>query len=103
MKKILTIAFAGALSCMFASDGAKIFSSQCAACHGKKAELKYMGKVPPLATLKKDDMVKSMEGYKAGTNNKYKTGVLMKGQMAKLSKEDMQAVAEYIVKTFKAK
>lgn len=99
MKKFLLVALFGATTCMMAADGATLYK-QCAACHGKKAEVKYMNKVPPLSTLTAEEMVKNMEGYKAGTNNQYKTGVLMKGQMARLSKEDMQTVAKYIVATF---
>lgn len=99
MKKFLLVALCSAATCMMAADGAKTFN-QCKACHGQKADVKYLNKVPPLATLKPEDMVTAMEGYKAGTNNKYKTGVLMKAQMAKLTKEDMEAVANYISTTF---
>lgn len=99
MKKFLVVALCSAATCMMAADGAKAYN-QCKACHGPTANVKYLNKVPPLSTLKAEEMVTAMEGYKAGTNNKFKTGVLMKAQMAKLTKEDMQAVADYIVATF---
>ncbi len=102
MKKFLLIALAGATTCMLAADGAALYK-KCQVCHGAKAEKKYMNKVPALSTLKADYIAKALEGYKAGTNNKYKTGMIMKGQASTLSKDDMKAVAEYIVKTFGAK
>ncbi|PID47788.1 MAG: cytochrome C [Proteobacteria bacterium] len=99
MKKFLLLALMGATTCILASDGATIYK-KCQVCHGQKAEKKYMNKVPALSTLKADYIVQALEGYKAGTNNKYKTGMLMKGQVAALSKDDMKNVADHIVKTF---
>jgi len=96
MKKILTCgALMALVSGAFAADGEAVFK-KCAACHGQKAEKSYLNKVAVLTTLEKDVMVTSMKEYKAGERNTYGTGAVMKGQMATLSDEDMEAVAEYI-------
>ncbi len=93
------VALLGATTCILAADGASIYK-KCQACHGLKAEKKYMNKVPALSTLKADYIVNALEGYKAGKNNKYKTGMIMKAQASKLSTDDMKAVATYITTTF---
>ncbi len=99
MKKFLLIALMGASTCLLAADGAALYN-KCKACHGQKAEKKYLNKVAALSTLSADKIEKSLEGYKAGTLNTYKMGMVMKGQAARLSKEDMKALATYITQTF---
>ncbi len=93
MKKLLVLA--SVCACVFASDGASIYK-QCQACHGLKAEKKYLGKVPALASLEASYMIKALQGYKNGSNNKYKTGMIMKAQASRLSEADMKNVAKYI-------
>lgn len=95
MKKFaIAMALAGATSLM-AADGAAIYA-KCVGCHGANAEKAALGKS---AIIKGQDAaltVEALKGYKAGTLNKNGMGGLMKGQVAALSDEDMQAVAEYI-------
>lgn len=97
MKKIVIASMLASLACssVFASDGAAVYK-KCIACHGAKAEKKYLGKIPALNTLEVDKMVEDMMAYKAGTKNDFKMGAVMKGQMSSLSEEDIKAVAEYI-------
>lgn len=93
MKKMLLIACFGAAS-LFAADGAALFKP-CIACHGPKAEKKALNKSEVIQGWAVDKTVKALEGYKAGTYGGAMKGV-MKGQVAKLSADDMKALAEYV-------
>ncbi|PSM52279.1 periplasmic monoheme cytochrome c553 [Campylobacter blaseri] len=97
MKKFLIVSVLAGLACssVVAADGATLYK-KCVACHGAKAEKKYLGKIPALNTIEVDKMVEDMMAYKAGSKNDFKMGAVMKGQMASMSEEDMKAVAEHI-------
>ncbi len=68
----------------------------CAGCHGAKGEKKALGKSAVITGMKADTVVESLKAYKAGTLNKNGMGALMKGQVSKLSDEDMKKVAAHI-------
>ncbi|HIC78516.1 MAG TPA: c-type cytochrome [Sulfurovum sp.] len=68
----------------------------CAGCHGKDGTLKALGKSAVIAGQSKEDIITKMNGYKAGTLNVTGMGSLMKGQVAKLSDADIEALATYI-------
>ena len=68
----------------------------CAGCHGKDGKLKALGKSAVIAGQSKEDIITKMNGYKAGTLNVAGMGALMKGQVAKLSDADIEALATYI-------
>ena len=98
MKKVLL--GLAALACLsFAADGAEVYK-KCVACHGAKADTVYLGKVPALNTQEKEYIVENMKAYKEGTveggKGKFAMGAVMKAQMATVSEEDMNAVADYI-------
>jgi len=97
MKKVLIAcaAVAAFSSAAFAADGATLYK-KCVACHGAKAEKPYMNKVPALNTLSKEEIVESLNGYKAGTLDKFKSSAMMKPMAKPLSDEDIAAVADYI-------
>jgi len=96
MKKIaLTMIFAGAT--LMAADGAALFA-KCAGCHGQDGKTKALGKSNPIAGMPADQIVKDLQGYKAGTLNQHGMGGVMKGQAAALSDDDMKALADYISK-----
>jgi len=96
MKKIaLTMIFAGAT--LMAADGAALYA-KCAGCHGQDGKTKALGKSNPIAGMAADEIVKDLQGYKAGTLNKHGMGGVMKGQAAALSDDDMKALADYISK-----
>ncbi len=75
---------------------AKALFAKCAACHGPDGKRKALGKSGIIAGMPKDEVLKSLEGYQAGTLNKYGMGALMKAQVAGLSKAQMEALAQYI-------
>lgn len=78
-------------------EGSVIYS-KCVACHGAKADLKALGKSEPIAGWDAQKIVADLEGYKNGTINRYGMAASMKAIVSPLSKEDMEAVAEYISK-----
>mgnify|MGYP000878174036 CR=1 FL=1 len=97
MKKLFVISSVAAMLAVgsFATDGAAVYK-KCVACHGAKAEKPYMNKVPALNTLSKEEIVESLNGYKAGTLDKFKSSAMMKPMAKPLSDEDIAAVADYI-------
>jgi cytochrome c553 len=68
----------------------------CKACHGIDGKTKAMGKSAVIAGQDKAALIASMNEYKAGTRNVAGMGILMKTQVATMSDEDMEAVAEYL-------
>lgn len=94
MKKFLMIAALTTAACSFAADGAALYKP-CIACHGAKAEKKALNKSHIIQGWEVDKTVAALKGYKDGSYGGAMKGV-MKGQVAKLSDEDMKAVAEYI-------
>ncbi len=98
-KALICFAMAGIATCAFAADGAEIYK-KCVTCHGKKAEMVYLKKVPALNTIAPEQRLADMKAYKAGEINggkgKVNMGAIMKAQMAPLSDEDIAAVNEYI-------
>jgi len=98
MKKLAVLALSGLVaSTLMAADGAALYK-KCAGCHGAKGEKKALGKSAPIAGWDKEKLVEALKGYKAGTRNVYGMGALMKGQVANLSDEEIEALAEYISK-----
>lgn len=75
--------------------GKKVYT-KCVACHGPKANLKALGKSEIIAGWPTQKIVEALEGYKAGMLNTHGMGATMKGIATPLSKEDMEAVAQYI-------
>ena len=94
MTKILaTVALLGATS-IFAADGAALYKT-CAACHGANAEKAALGKSQ---IIKGWDVAKTqaaLTGYKDGSYGGAMKGV-MKGQVMKLSDDDIKAISEHI-------
>ncbi|PID47752.1 MAG: cytochrome C [Proteobacteria bacterium] len=76
-------------------DVGKTLYASCISCHGSKAEKKALGKSQIIATWSKDKIVQALEGYK---NKSYGGAMknLMYPQASKLSKEQMEQIAEYI-------
>ncbi len=96
MKKFIIVS---ALACLgvsaFAADGATLYK-KCAVCHGVKADKVYLGKVPALNTLTKEQRLQYMKEYAAGTRNAYGQGAIMKLNLRGLTEQDFIAIDEYI-------
>lgn len=74
----------------------KALYAKCAGCHGADGKTKAMGKAHPIAGQSAADLETKLHGYKAGTLNSTGMGMLMKGQVASMSDDDIKAVAAYI-------
>lgn len=79
------------------TDGAALFATKCASCHGLKAEKKALGQSQIIAGWSSDTVKAAINGYKDGTYGK-NMKMLMKGQVAALSDADVSALAEFISK-----
>ena len=93
-KTVLTLLTMSSL--MMAADGAAAYS-KCAGCHGTMGEKKALGKSKVINKMSKEDLVSALNGYKDGSYGGAMKG-LMKGQVAKLSDEDIEAIALHIAK-----
>ena len=78
-----------------ASD-VKVLYAKCAACHGADGKRKALGKSAAIAGMSKEELVKKLQGYKAGSLNLYGMGALMKAQVSGLGQKDIEALADYI-------
>ena len=97
MKK-LTLILSGLMvlgTAIYAADSAETYK-KCAGCHGKHGEKKALGKSEVINTMDRDSLVEAMKGYKDGTLNKYGMGMLMRGQVADMSDDDIEKMADYI-------
>ena len=95
MKKIL-LTLLTMSSMIMAADGAAVYN-KCAGCHGTVGEKKALGKSKIINEMSKEDLVSALNGYKDGSYGGAMKG-LMKGQVAKLSNEDIEAIALHIAK-----
>jgi cytochrome c553 len=77
-------------------DAGKALYAKCAGCHGADGKTKAMGKAAPVAGQAAADLEAKLAGYKAGTTNAVGMGMLMKGQVASMSDDDIKAVAAYM-------
>ncbi|RXK01019.1 cytochrome C [Arcobacter sp. CECT 8986] len=93
-KIITTVAFFTATSLMAASNGETLFKA-CATCHGANAQKAALGKSEIIKGWDSKKIQDALHGYKNGTYGKAMKGV-MKGQVARLSDEDIKVLADYI-------
>ena len=98
MKKIFSLVIIGAFLALsvsaFSTDGKTLFK-KCSACHGKDGSKKALGTGAPLKGQKADALFKKMKGYQDGTYGGKKKAI-MKRNVAKLSDEQLKALAAYI-------
>jgi len=72
-------------------------TSSCGACHGKNFEKTAMGKSKIVKDLTAEEITKALKGYKDGTYGGAMK-MIMKGQAAKLTDDDIKAIAEAVGK-----
>jgi len=75
----------------------EVNTAACAGCHGADFEKSAMGKSKIVKDLSKADIEKALKGYKDGSYGGTMKGI-MKGQVAKLSDDDIKAIAEKVGK-----
>ncbi|RXJ97323.1 cytochrome C [Malaciobacter molluscorum] len=93
-KKIITIVAFFTATSLMASNGETLFKS-CATCHGVNAQKAALGKSKIIKGWDSKKIKDALYGYKKGTYGRAMKGV-MKGQVARLSDEDIKVLADYI-------
>lgn len=73
----------------------KVLFAKCSACHGQDAEKAALGKSQVIRGWEVSKVVEALKGYKDDTYGGVMKGV-MKGQVAALGDEDMEALGAYI-------
>lgn len=98
MKKLFILGLLGLASVALA-DAPAVFK-KCIACHGPDAQ-----KIAPgskgdktIAGMPKDYLLTQLKGYKAKTADNGGQKAIMYGQMANVSDEDIEALADYVSK-----
>ena len=92
--KSLVIAGAILGSTSLLADGSSLYK-KCAGCHGMNGEKAALGKSKIIANMSAQELADSMNGYKNGTYGGPMKG-LMKGQVARLSSDDISSLSGYI-------
>ncbi len=95
MKKTLLLILSTVCIASASQSGAEIFK-KCGICHGDKGQKHSLNITKFIAGMDKNDVVDILKAYKAKERNKYGLGTMMQGQAAKLSNEDIDAVATFI-------
>jgi cytochrome c len=98
MKKVLLagVVVLGLFSNVCAEDGAALYK-KCASCHGQAGEKVALGKSKIIKDMSEQEMVTAMKGYQDGSYGGAMKG-LMKGQVASLNGEQIEAIAKHIAK-----
>ena len=94
--KSAATAATAAVTAAVSTDAGKALYAKCAGCHGADGKTKAMGKATPVAGQSAASLETKLAGYKAGTVNATGMGMLMKGQVASMSDEDIKAVSAYM-------
>jgi cytochrome c553 len=92
MKKVFYFVAVAATVTQLAAN--PLFNS-CKGCHGMKGEKVAMGKSKIIAKMSSSEIKKALIGYKDGTYGGSMKAV-MKGQVIRLSDEDIRSLASYI-------
>lgn len=85
----------GLTAMLAATDGAAIYKANCASCHGATGEKKALNKSQVIKDFSQEQIVTALKGYKDGSYGGAMKA-LMKGQAAKLSDDDITAIAKAI-------
>ena len=79
-----------------AADGAALYKEKaCHTCHGEDADTPIMPAYPKLAGQNAEYLLAQMKDIKSGTRSNGQS-VIMKGLVAAISDEDLDAIAQYV-------
>ncbi|WP_022851260.1 c-type cytochrome [Limisalsivibrio acetivorans] len=80
----------------FAASGAEeLYKSKCMSCHGADGTKEALGTSAPLKGQSASDILSKLKGYADGSYGGSKK-VIMKGQVGRLSEEELKSLADYI-------
>lgn len=92
---VKSLVIAGAiLGSSVMADGGALYK-KCAGCHGAAGEKVALGKSKVIANMSEADLNTAMNGYKDGSYGGPMKG-LMKGQVARLSTQQISSLSTYI-------
>lgn len=96
MKKVNKLMLMGALFFSVAANATPLYT-KCVACHGEQGEKVSLGKSKIIKDMSKDEFTSALIGYKNDTYGGSMKGI-MKAQVTMFSDEQIQEIANYIVK-----
>ena len=76
-------------------EGAVLYAS-CKFCHGVKAQMIYVNKIPSIKDMDLETLELKLKLYKEGSIDAYGYGPIMKQQMKNISDEKISVLAKYI-------
>jgi len=92
----LSIATITASGAAFSADGKALYDGKaCASCHGAEGKKPSVSTYPKLAGQNKDYTLAQLKYFKDGSRSSGQS-VVMKGMVAGLSDEEMEAIADYL-------
>jgi len=77
------------------TDGASLFSQQCASCHGAKGEKMALGKSQIIANLTQEQITNALKGYQAKSYGK-EMKAIMEGKAQGLNDDQIKVLSDYI-------
>ena len=92
MKKLISMAV---MTATVSQLGATPLFNSCKSCHGALGEKAAMGKSKVISDLNATEIEAALKGYKDGSYGGAMKA-LMRGQVMRLSAEDIKTLAEYI-------
>ncbi|WP_104749594.1 c-type cytochrome [Helicobacter cynogastricus] len=95
MNKVVLMSLVAGLGLLWAAEPA-VLIKKCAGCHGPSMDRKAFGKGHVVNTLDSTQIKEDLMGYKAGSLNRYGSGVIMHAQAKNLTNEEIEALAKYI-------
>lgn len=77
------------------TDGASLFTQQCASCHGAKGEKSALGKSKIIANLTQEEITHALKGYQSQSYGK-EMKAIMEGRAKGLNDEQIGLLSDYI-------
>lgn len=94
MKFILTLFIL--VSSLFSMEEGAILYSSCKFCHGLKAQMIYVDKVPSIKDIDLETLELKLKLYKEGSIDEYGYGPIMQQQMKNIPDNKISVLAKYI-------
>lgn len=84
------------VSSLFSIEEGAVLYSSCKFCHGIKAQMLYVDKVPSIKDMDIETLELKLRLYKEGSIDAYGYGPIMKQQMKNIPDDKISVLAKYI-------